>query len=545
MNAILILLFGMSWLIFAYFWYGNIIKRKLNLSNDEIATPAVRIHDQKDYVPTKTPILFGHHFSSIAGAGPIIGPIIAFAFFGWLPAILWILLGSVFIGAVQDYTTLMVSVRNNGISIVEIANKVISQNARNLFGIFVWLTLTLLQTVFIDLTADTFVEMPEIVLPSIGLLPIAILFGYFVYKIGTNNAISTFIALLGLFVLIIIGDLTPIKASYDFWLIFLLVYCFLAATLPVWILLQPRDYLSMYLLIAGIVLGILGLLFSSPVINAPMFLDFNSKKGPLFPILFITIACGAISGFHSLVASGTSAKQLNKEHNGKRVAFGGMLLEALLALIVVLLVSSILSWNSNPSLNSEEFNFQFLFSKNPNIAFGTALGKAVTSLGIPLQIGIAFGILMLNSFILTTLDTTTRINRYLIQETLGIKYGKIWNNKYFAAASSIIIAYILCKLHGYEKLWLIFGASNQLIGTLALFVLTAYFCGVKAPKWYTLIPAILMLIITESALIYQLFYEFLPKSDYVLSAICGLLIFLGFLIALETFGKVFKLNKEK
>lgn len=540
MNALIILLFGIVWLVFAYFWYGNLIKRKLGLCDESLETPAIRINDRKDFVPAKTPILFGHHFSSIAGAGPIIGPIIAFAYFGWLPAILWILIGSVFIGAVQDYTTLMVSVRNNGKSIVEISHNVISKDARNLFGIFVWLTLILLQSVFIDLTAKTFVEMPEIVSPSVGIIPIAIAFGYFVYKRGTNIALSTVISLLFLFGLIMLGDFFPVNGTYDFWLFLLLVYCFLSSTLAVWILLQPRDYLSMYLLIIGMVLGALGLVFAHPEINAPMYIDFTSQKGPLFPILFITIACGAISGYHTTVASGTTSKQLNKEKNGKIVAYGGMLFEAALALIVILLISSMLTWNSTSLVGSEEFNFQALFSKNANYVFGAALGKAISAIGIPLKIGLAFGILMLNSFILTTLDTTTRINRYLMQETLGARYGKIWNNKYFATASNLIIAFILCKLHGYEKLWLLFGASNQLIGTLALFVLTAYFCGIKAPKWYTLIPAILMLIITESALIYQLVTDFLPKSDYILTGLCALLIFLGFLITYETFGKVFK-----
>lgn len=311
MNALIILLFGIVWLVFAYFWYGNVIKRKLGF-NDSLETPATRINDRKDFVPAKTPILFGHHFSSIAGAGPIIGPILAFAYFGWLPAILWILIGSVFIGAVQDYTTLMVSVRNDGKSIVEISNMVISKDARNLFGIFVWLTLILLQSVFIDLTAKTFVEMPEIVSPSIGIIPVAIAFGYFIYKKGSNTAISTVISLLFLFGLILLGDFFPIKGTYDFWLNFLLIYCFFASVLPVWILLQPRDYLIMFLLIMGIILGVLGLVFSHPEINAPLYIDFTSQKGPLFPILFITIACGAISGYHTTVASGTTSKQLNK-----------------------------------------------------------------------------------------------------------------------------------------------------------------------------------------------------------------------------------------
>lgn len=532
MNTLLVLLFGIVWFIFAYYWYGNVIKRKVLNSTDNIPTPAHSKKDGIDFVPTKPQILFGHHFSSIAGAGPIVGPIIAYAYFGWVPALLWILLGSVFMGAVHDYTSLVVSVRNGGVSIVEVAEKSISKKARTIFGVFVWLTLVLVQAVFADLTAKTLVEQPEIAMPTIGLIFMASIFGTLVYKKNLNIVIPTIVSLVFVAILIAIGEFIPIKLSYDLWLVIIIIYSFVAAILPVWILLQPRDYLSMYILIAGLLLALVGIVVSHPNIQGPAFVQFDSKIGPLFPMLFITIACGAISGFHSLVSSGTSAKQVDKESDAKPVAFGGMLTEALLALIVILIISSVLLWD--PSMTSgDKFSFQALLKSSANLTFGNALGRIVEPLGIPLFLGTQFGILMLNAFILTTLDTSARLNRYIVQETLGSRFGGLFLNKYFATAISLIFAYFLCLGNGYKALWPIFGTSNQLIGTLALFVVSAYLFGVKAPKLYTLVPAFIMLLITITALIYQSIWVYLPSANWSLLVIAILLLIMAIIIAVE------------
>lgn len=537
MNTLILLLFGIVWFIFAYYWYGNIIKTKVLKSTNNNPTPAHTKQDGIDYVPTKPQILFGHHFSSIAGAGPIVGPIIAYSFFGWVPALIWVLVGSVFLGAVHDYTALVVSIRNGGISIVEVTEKTVSKNARTIFGVFVWLTLVLVQAVFADLTAKTLVEQPEIALPTIGLIFLASIFGTLVYKRGVKILLPTIISLVIIGIFISIGEVAPIILPYDTWLIIIIIYSFVASILPVWILLQPRDYLSMYILILGLALALVGLIVSHPNITGPAFIAFDSKIGPLFPMLFITIACGAISGFHSLVSSGTSAKQVNKESDAKPVAFGSMLTEGLLALIVILMISSVLIWDPNLT-TGDKFSFQTLLKSSANLTFGNALGRVLESLGIPMFLGTQFGILMLNAFILTTLDTSARLNRYIVQETLGSRFGGIFMNKYFATGISLVIAYLLCLGNGYKVLWPIFGTSNQLIGTLALFVISAYLFGVKSKKLYTLIPGYFMLIVTISALLYQAFWSYLPSGSWTLFAISIILLIMAIIITIEASNKI-------
>lgn len=538
MNTLSFILFGIAWFLFAYFWYGNIIKKKVLRSTDSLLTPSHTQFDNKDYVPTKPIVLFGHHFSAIAGAGPIIGPIIAYSYFGWLPALLWILIGSVFIGAVHDYTSLITSVRNKGFSLVNIANNVISPRAGFLFSVFVFLTLILVLAVFSDLTARTLMEDPTIVVPTIGLIFVAMLFAVLHYRLKMNVYLATFIALMFLFLLLWWGQSFQIKASYEVWLGIILTYCFVAAILPVWLLLQPRDYISMYILVIGMTLGYLGIMILNPNIQGPHYLGFIPKNIPLFPMLFITIACGAISGFHSLIASGTSAKQLDKESHGKLIAFGGMLTEGALAFLVIIMVASVLPFNGDPSSSF----LGILTNKNADILFGTALGQTIKSLGIPIALGTSFGILMLNAFILTSLDAGTRLCRYIVQEGFGERYGGILKDKYFSTAIIVLLTLLVCLSGSYMKIWSVFGAANQLIGTLALFVVTSFLLGIKAPKWYTLIPALFMLMVTETALIYQFIFIYLPKLDIILMVISVLLIVLGLIVAYESLQKIF--NKK-
>lgn len=545
MNGATVILFGLAWFIFSYIWYGNVIKKKVLNSSDNNITPSNEINDGIDFVPTNPQILFGHHFSSIAGAGPIVGPIFAFALFGWLPAMIWILVGSVFMGAVHDYTALIISVRNKGVSILEISDKVISKKARIIFTAFVWLTLVLVQAVFADLTARTLAEKPEIVIPTIGLIAIAMIFGWSTFRRKMNLILSTALSLILLFVLILLGNEFPIALPFDFWLILSIIYAIVAGTLPVWFLLQPRDYLSMYILIIGLLIGFVGVIVLQPEINGPAFIEFNSKSGPLFPILFITIACGAISGFHSLVSSGTSSKQLNKESDGKKVAYGGMLAEGALALLVIVMISSVLVWKSDISDPGPGiYFFQDLLKQSPNIVFGTALGITAENIGIPLEIGIQFGVLMLNAFILTTLDTSARLNRYIVEESLGKKYGGIFKNRYFAISASLIFAYLLCISDGWSVLWPMFGTSNQLIAALGLFVISAYLFGIKSPKWYTLVPGIIMLLVTEAALVYQIIWIYVPGGAWHLAVISAILFILGITVSFESSKKLNLFNKK-
>jgi len=538
MNAFEVIIFAIAWFVFAYFWYGGRIGKKVLHVNKDRPTPAHTNYDGLDYVPTNPFILFVHHFSAIAGAGPIVGPILAYALFGWLPALIWILLGAVFMGAVHDFSALVISIRNEGRSIVKIAESAISPTASILFAVFVWFTLALVQAVFADLTAKTLIEQPKIAFPTIALIFIAIIFGLMIYKLKLNVYISTVIALVALGLSVWAGTYIPVFLNYQVWLIIIIIYSFVASIIPVWILLQPRDYISMYLLIIGMLLGIVGISLLNPPITGPAYVSFVNKGTPLFPMLFVIIACGAISGFHSLVASGTTAKQLDKEVNARKIAYGGMLTEGLLAVLVITMISSVLIWD-NTGNSTAPNAFQGFLHQSAEIAFGNALGRTIEILGIPLMIGIQFGILMLNAFILTTLDASARLNRYVMQETLGVRFGGIFKNRYFASGASLVFAYILCIGSGYQIIWPIFGASNQLIGTLALFTASAYLFGIKAPKFYTLIPAFLMLIITESSLFYQIFWKFLPENQYFLLFIAVILFILGLFVAFEATKKIF------
>jgi carbon starvation protein len=535
MNALIIMLFVLAWFIFTYFWYGGKIGKILKVDKSN-PTPSQTNYDGIDYVPAKPIILFGHHFSAIAGAGPIVGPILAYALFGWLPAMIWILVGSVFMGAVHDFSSLVVSLRNQGRSIVEIADGAISRTASTLFGIFVWLTLTLVQAVFADLTAKTIIEQPEIAFPTIALIFIAIVFGLMVYRWKINVYLSTVLALIALILSVWAGNYLPIYLNYYTWLIIIIIYSFVASIIPVWLLLQPRDYISTYILFIGMVLGIFGIMILNPVVTGPKYIAFSNHNATLFPMLFITIACGAISGFHSLVASGTTAKQLDKEENAQKIAYGGMLTEGLLAALVVIMISSVLIWDPNSTGLAN--SFQGFLGKSAEIVFGNALGRAIQVFGIPLTFGVQFGILMLNAFILTSLDASARLNRYVVQETLGLRYGGIFKNRYFASGSSLILAFLLCIGNGYQAVWPIFGASNQLIATLALFTVSAYLFGIKSPKYYTLIPAFIMLIITETSLVLNSITYF-QQGNILLFVISIILFVLGLFVAFEATKKIY------
>jgi carbon starvation protein len=545
MNALILGAFVLLWLFFGYKIYGSRIEKKVINPDDSTPTPANALYDGVDYHPARTSLLFGHHFSSIAGAGPIIGPLLGVLYFGWLGAILWIILGSVFIGAVHDYTSLMASVRNKGRSIPDLSEIVIGKRAKIIFSVFVWLALVLVISVFGIVTSQTFISKPQIVIPTFGLIFLAIIFGWLVYRKGLNVFLGTLIAIGILGFLIYLGEIFPVNLpptifgipSHVFWFLILMLYCLFASTLPVWVLLQPRDYLSMWILFAGLLLGYIGLVFFHPVINAPLFVSFFGKEGPLWPMLFVLIACGAISGFHSLIAGGTTAKQLPKESKGKLIGFGAMLTEGALAGLVVLIASSGLIWDTTGAKNP--FGFQYLMKSvgeggggGPIVAFATGFGKFVSSIPfIPLSFGIFFGTLMLNAFVLTTLDTSTRLGRYIFEELIG-REKSILSNKWFATLITILFASVLALTESYKAIWPVFGASNQLVAGLALVTVSGYLIGVKKPSKYTLYPSIFMLLTTISALLYQ-GYNFLKRGGFLLGSISFILVILALVIVYD------------
>lgn len=549
MNSLLFGGLALFALYLGYRFYGGFIARKLIGPNDKYPTPAITENDGVDYSPAKTPMLFGHHFSSIAGAGPIIGPLIGVTFFGWLTAAIWIIIGSVFMGAVHDYTSMMISVRNKGKSIAEIAKTSLGNRAKTIFSIFLWIALVLVVAAFGDATAQTLVKKPEIVIPTFGLVFLAIIFGRLVYKMKVPLPVGTLIALAALGGLIYMGELLPISvpetvlgmSAIRFWFWVLMIYAYIASVLPVRVLLQPRDYISSWLLYIGLGLGFTGLIILSPNLQAPAIVAFNSpEKGPIWPMLFVLIACGAVSGFHSLVASGTTAKQLSREGLGLRIGYGSMILEAVLAIMVVMIAGAALVWD--PTAAKSAFGLQYLMKSadaggggGPIVAFATGFGKVAESIpGFTPVMGVYFGMLMLNAFVITTLDTATRLGRFILTETAGEKQSLL-SNKWFATGATILFSGILASTGGVKTIWPVFGAANQLVAALALVVVSSYLVGVKKPAVYTAIPAIFMLITTMGALIYQMivFFGSGTARGYLLGTVSLMLVTLAIYIAFE------------
>lgn len=549
MNTLILAAVLILWLFLGYKIYGSFIEKKVLEIDNTRKTPALELNDGIDYSPAKRPLLFGHHFSSIAGAGPILGPLLGVLYFGWLGALLWVALGSVFLGAVHDYTSLMTSVRNKGTSLGDISEKTLGKRTKIIFSVFLWLSLALVIAVFAVVASKTLVSQPEIVIPTFGLVFLAMIFGWLIYRKGTNIFAGTLIALVCLFFLIYLGNLFPVElpakilglSSGNFWFFILIIYSLFASSLPVWFLLQPRDYISTWILFFGLGLGYLGLIGFQPALNAPAFVSFTSKGGPLWPMLFVIIACGAISGFHSIVAGGTTSKQLPNEASGKLIGYGSMVTEAALAGLVVFIAAAALVWD--PSGTESQFGFQYLMSSgDPINAFATGYGRIVSSLPtITFLYGAFFGMVMLNAFVLTTLDTGTRLGRFIFSELLG-KEASVFKNRWIASAIILVFAALMGATEGYKAIWPVFGASNQLVAALALIVVSSYLVAIKKPKKFTLYPAYFMLLTTLAALVYQ-GIRFFRDGGFLLASVSVLLIVLALVIVYEARNILFALRK--
>jgi carbon starvation protein len=523
MNSAVIGIIGVVWFLVAYRIYGRIIEKRLVVPNDDRKTPAHAMGDGVDFHPAKPLVLFGHHFSSIAGAGPIIGPVIAAHAFGFAPSFIWILIGAVLVGAVHDYTTLMVSVRNNGRSIPDIAREFLGGKARVLFQIFVLIALVFINAVFAIAAGKSFIAKGEIVIPAFGIIPVAMLFGWMMNRLRIPLVMGTIGSLLLLVGLFVIGYAVPVVLPFEnpdtvlqVWIAILMLYGAVAAILPVWLLLQPRDYIASWILAVGMIAGFGGLLITHHPISAPMMTGWVSKtQGPIWPMLVILIACGAVSGFHSLVSSGTSAKQLAKESDGKVIGYGSMITEGALALLALLAVTAGLSFAGNnintPSLTS----FLSPGGGGPISAFATGFGTFTEPFMGPM--GILFGMMMLNAFVLTTLDTSVRLSRFITVELLGPLAAPL-GNRYVATLLPVILSYLLAATGSQGSLWPMFGAANQLIAALSLIVVTAYFMKRKKSLKYTLIPALFMLVTACGALLWKGYaYLTAETPNYVLA----------------------------
>jgi len=530
-----------------YKFYGGLLDKEVIQPNDSKAPPSMEQNDGVDYVPSKPMVLFGHNFASIAGAGPVIGPIVAMHHFGWAVTICWILLGNVFIGAVHDYVTLMVSVRNRGSSIADIAEGSMGPHAKTVFSVFLLLAMLLVIAVFGVVAAKTLVAQPQTVFPTFSIIPISIILGWAIYKKSANLTLASIAGVVGLLVSIYIGFKFPIELSNEIfgftalkiWFVVLLAYAAIASVTPVQVLLQPRDYLSTYVLFGSMSLGIVGLLWVRPELHTPAFLGgYSEGQGPVWPMLFVLVACGAVSGFHSLVAGGTTSKQLSKESEGRFVSYGGMLTEGVVAVVTVLLIGGGLYWVAPVGGNIDMQTLGFretLKSGGWILAFGNGYGNVVSQM-LPIlgfSVSSMIAVLALNTFVLTTLDSAVRITRFITQEAFG-KRLPFFNDKYLATGIVVLLAYLIGATDGWQKIWPIFGATNQLIAAVALFVISSYLIGIKKPSKYTLYPAVFMILTTIAALAWQGF-KFLssPQPNYFLGITSLILIGLAIFVGME------------
>ncbi len=551
--------------LLAYRIYGAWIGRRLGLS-DEHAVPSEFMYDGTDYVPAKTPVLFGHHFSSIAGAGPIVGPILAGLFFGWLPAVLWIILGSIFVGGVHDFGSMVASIRHKARSVAELARDYMTPLSFRLFLAFIWLAMVYVIVVFMDLTAVSFIDARDasgvetaqgtgVAVASGIFILLAILLGVVNNRTRVPIWASTLIFVPAL--LIAIGFSTQIHSDGGYipaffsdpkhmWILLLLVYCLVASVTPVWILLQPRDYLSSFLLYITVLGGGLGILIGTISggldVTWPALVDPGSAVfaevahlGPLFPILFITVACGACSGFHSIVSSGTTAKQIKCESDTRRIGYGGMLVEGIVAIIALGTVMGL------------TFGVDALRS-DPVGLFSAGVGRFFNMLGIPIQYGTMLGLLALSTFLLTTLDTCTRLARYVLQEFFG------WNNaegrvRWTATILTLILPAIMAfmtyttpagqVIPVWRAIWPVFGATNQLLAGLALLAVTVWLRRTGRTWQFAGIPMVFMIGMTLTATVMLVFSG---STATPVRTVSVFLLILGLLMVVEAFRSLGKPN---
>jgi carbon starvation protein len=526
------------------------------------STPAHTKRDGVDYVPTRLPVLFGHHFASIAGAGPIVGPVAA-AYLGWGPVVLWIIFGCIFIGAMHDFAALFLSIRHEGRSIGSVIEDYLGVPGKIIFLLFCWVTLVLIVAVFAILVAKTFVKTPEVATASLLFIAIAPIFGWLVTRKGVSIITASIIFVPMLFFFIWVGTLIPMDlksiqlfskpiCSTDLqairiWLVVLFVYVSAASIIPVWMLLQPRDYLNSYLLYAMVILGFLGIMLTHPTFNMPAFVGWSAinakgSVGSIFPILYVTVACGACSGFHALVSSGTTSKQLNSEKDIKTIGYGAMLVEGVVALMALTSVAVLTKGHYMESLKAGD----------AITAFATGLASFSVKLGLPHTVGITFFALTISAFMLTTLDTATRLARFTWQELFITthkqntkqslpKWKAIVAHPISSTLLAVIIAGPLAFSGSVWQIWPIFGASNQMLAAITLLVVTLMLAHHKINFWIALIPMMFMSLITIWALVALLKRNLGSDGHLLLAGATSLLLVMALTVAAMA---VFSLRKN-
>ena len=506
MNGAILLLIAAACFLGGYFLYARKIERILGV-DPNVPTPAKTKADGVDYVPAHPTVLFGHHFAAIAGAGPIVGPVLA-AEFGWVSVTLWVVLGCIFIGAAHDMIALFLSVRNGGESIGSVIGTLLGRPGKLMFLLVSWSGLVLVVAEFNRQIAGTFVADPAIATASLLFIAEAVLFGLCVYRWRMSVLLASLIFVPLMFAFVWIGNVFPLdlvkmfgltpEATRMVWTIILIAYCFFASTCPVQFLLQPRDYLNAYLLYAMMALGFLGVFVAHPVLHIDAFAGFSAvgRSGMpdmLFPFLFVTVACGACSGFHALVASGTSSKQISSERSIRPIGYGGMLLEGVLAMIALIGVAG--------TYASQKEYVSAIQSMEPVQMFASTIAGFCVKVGIPQRIAESFMLLSVAAFLMTTVDAGTRLARFSWQELMPRKDG-VMHNMYFgtAVACAICAGLLLGSPSTAKQLWTLFASTNQLLASLTLLTATLWFLHNKKPCWMTAVPMALMFGVSSWAL---------------------------------------------
>ena len=502
MNGLTLVGFALVAFVAAYFLYGRWLVRTWGI-DPSAKTPAQMYEDGGDFAPASRFTVFAHQFSSITGAGPVTGPIIA-AMFGWAPAMLWLLVGGIFFGAVQDFTALYASVKNHGKSMGMLIEQYVGAAGRRLFLLFCWLFTLLVLAAFADILANTFngftkagaLNVPGAQAATISLLYIVVAmgFGFFIRRFEPSGIVKLLVAIVLVVAMFAVGMEFPLYLDANSWRYVTFGYCFIASVLPMWLLMEPRDYLSSFLLLGMVFGGVVGVLVANPVINMPAFVGFTVKGQSLFPILFITIACGAVSGFHSLVSSGTSSKAIKNERDMLPVGYGAMLVESLLGVVALVIACAAASNGTLPQ-------------GTPFQIFAGAIGGFFQMFGLPAAVSACIITMCVSALAMTTIDSVARIGRMSLQELAAPSEGqdgtpveKFLMNQYVATIITLVLAYALC-LAGYMNIWPLFGAANQLLSALVLISLALFLKTTGRTGWMLYVPMTFMFLVTMSALV--------------------------------------------
>lgn len=497
-------LIGIAIVVFAaaYLGYGRWLVKTWGI-DPKAKTPAVEFEDGQDFAPASRFTVFSHQFSSITGAGPVTGPIIA-AMFGWAPALLWLLVGGVFFGAVQDFTSLYASVKNKGKSMGMLIEQYVGKTGRRLFLLFCWLFTLLVIAAFSDIIANTFngmtksgdLNVPGAQAATISLLYIVVAmgFGEYIRKCQPSGAVKFFVALVLVILMFVVGMNFPLFLDVASWRYVVFGYCFIASVMPMWLLMEPRDYLSSFLLLGMVAGGVIGVVVANPEINMPAFVGFEVNGKPLFPILFITIACGAVSGFHSLVSSGTSSKAIANEKDMLPVGYGAMLVESLLGVVALVIACAAATDGVLPK-------------GTPFQIFAGSISSFFNMFGLPAGLSSCFITMCVSALGMTTIDSVARIGRMSFQELFAPSEGEqaggvagICMNTYFSTIITLVLAYFLC-LAGYMNIWPLFGAANQLLSALVLISLAVFLRTTGRKGWMLYVPMTMMFLVTMTALV--------------------------------------------